>query len=87
MPGKSKTPNPIHERIRRKARGGPSLSEAVKEVLARGDYTGKPHGAPDLAEEEHFVRCPMCGQAFDMRSFAEVMHHTEPGHKPLDLDS
>lgn len=34
-------------------------------------------------EAEHFHVCGDCGQAFDLRSLAQVRHHDESGHKPL----
>jgi hypothetical protein len=34
-------------------------------------------------EIDHFDICPECGQAFDMRELAEVLHHDEEGHQPL----
>lgn len=41
---------------------------------------------PDLAiGEDHFVRCPECGQAIDCRRLGDVMWHGEPGHRPLAL--
>lgn len=39
-------------------------------------------GAPS-DEEEHFEPCPICGQSFDMRDLAQVMHHAESNHDPL----
>jgi hypothetical protein len=37
-------------------------------------------------ESHHFMICPECGQAFDMRKLGDVFHHDEPGHKPLPTD-
>lgn len=37
-------------------------------------------------EAEHFVVCPDCGQAFDMRDLDEVLHHTREGHGPRVRD-
>lgn len=34
-------------------------------------------------EADHFYQCPSCGQAVDMRKLGDVLHHEEPGHKPL----
>ncbi|MER8974107.1 MULTISPECIES: hypothetical protein [unclassified Mesorhizobium] len=45
------------------------------------------HDASPLREEEYFVLCPACGQAFDIRCMAEALHHNELGHEPYDLDS
>jgi hypothetical protein len=35
------------------------------------------------AIREHYDVCPACGQAFDMRSLAEALHHNQPKHQPL----
>ncbi|MER8708291.1 hypothetical protein [Mesorhizobium sp. M0323] len=45
------------------------------------------HDASPLREEEYYVVCPACGQAFDIRCMAEALHHNELGHEPYDLDS
>lgn len=34
------------------------------------------------SESEHFMRCPECGQEFDMRDLGQVAHHAELGHDP-----
>lgn len=75
------------QRIRRKAKGGPSLMEAVKEVRARGAKPGRRQGPTAVSEAEHFNVCPVCGQAFDMRRLEEGFYHAIPGHKPKQLDS
>jgi hypothetical protein len=31
-----------------------------------------------FAEAEHFERCPVCGQDFDMCHLGQVLHHAEP---------
>ena len=36
-------------------------------------------------EGEHFMVCPGCGQPIDCRDPAAVLHHEEPGHRPLSL--
>lgn len=38
-------------------------------------------------ESEHFMTCPECGRAFDMRELGQVLHHDTPGHKPTALDA
>ena len=44
-------------------------------------------GGEPCREAEHFMRCPECGQMFDMRRLGDVLHHDEPGHEPLPLNS
>ncbi|HWK66112.1 MAG TPA: hypothetical protein VNS34_14310 [Rhizobiaceae bacterium] len=34
-------------------------------------------------EMEYFEHCPSCGQDFDARDLAQVVHHNTPGHEPL----
>lgn len=36
-----------------------------------------------IAELEHYILCPECGQAVDVRASSEVFHHGEEGHRPL----
>ena len=48
---------------------------------------GKRDGGPPPREEHHFMSCPVCGQAIDMRDLRQVLWHDEPGHEPLELDS
>lgn len=33
-------------------------------------------------EAEHFMTCPTCGQAFDLRMLGEVFHHHKAQHEP-----
>lgn len=47
---------------------------------------GKRHGKPAKDEADHFIKCPICGQAFDMRELGDVLHHAEPEHGPLPID-
>lgn len=42
-------------------------------------------GEPD-DEAEHFYRCG-CGEAVDMRRLGDVLHHEQPGHRPLRIPS
>ena len=38
----------------------------------------------DHAEElGNFATCAACGQTYDTRVSAEVLHHEEPAHQPL----
>jgi hypothetical protein len=37
----------------------------------------------DIPEEEFFMVCEDCSQAFDLRCGHDLHHHTEPGHGPL----
>lgn len=48
---------------------------------------GKRHGPPVADEAEHFVICPVCGQAFDMRDLGQVFHHAQEEHEPLQPDA
>jgi hypothetical protein len=38
-------------------------------------------------EADHFYVCAQCGQAVDMRDLGQVIHHEQPQHEPIDLDS
>ena len=51
------------------------------------EIKGKRDGGPPPREEHHFMSCPVCGQAFDMRDLRQVFWHDEPEHEPLELDS
>lgn len=42
-------------------------------------------GEVEAPEHEHFMLCPNCGQAFDMRKLGDVFYHDEPGHDPLPV--
>src|SRR5262245_13513631 len=44
---------------------------------------GKRVGSEPANEAEHFMACPVCGQALDMRSLAQALHHDRPRHKPM----
>ncbi|TPM06795.1 MULTISPECIES: hypothetical protein [unclassified Mesorhizobium] len=48
---------------------------------------GKRHGTPVKDEAEHFMVCPICGQAFDMRDLGQVFHHADEDHQPLPTDA
>jgi hypothetical protein len=45
--------------------------------------TGEPVDGEPTDEREHFEKCPVCGQAFDLRDLAQVLHHDTPDHKPI----
>lgn len=38
-------------------------------------------------ELHHFVLCPECAQAIDLRDLDQVLHHGDPGHDWIPLDS
>ena len=38
-------------------------------------------------ESDHFMTCPECGQALDMRELWQALHHDTPGHRPVALDA
>lgn len=40
-------------------------------------------GGDPVDEEQNFEPCPICGQRFDMRDLAQVLHHAEPVHGPV----
>lgn len=54
----------------------------VTEVRATPIHAGH-HG--ELPDAEHLVVCLECGQAYDRRRVALVLHHAEPGHDPRPL--
>ena len=33
--------------------------------------------------ENAFQECAACGQSFDTRSLAQILHHKEPDHRPF----
>ncbi|TJU72550.1 MAG: hypothetical protein E5Y15_33775 [Mesorhizobium sp.] len=80
----------VYERIRAKARGGPTLTDTVKAIRNRPrtnneatGFKGKRHDGQVKDEREHFQICPVCGQEMDKRDLGEALHHATPGHKPL----
>lgn len=38
----------------------------------------------DLPEEEHWYTCNHCGQAVDKRDLAQVFHHEDDDHEPIE---
>jgi hypothetical protein len=56
--------------------------------MDRDALNALPCEAPDLQDERrHFYRCSGCRQAVDKRKLGDVLHHAEPGHKPLPLNA
>jgi hypothetical protein len=49
--------------------------------------TGFRVGGEPENEAEHFMECPVCGQAFDMRDLGQVFHHDQPQHERLRTDA
>lgn len=37
-------------------------------------------------EADHFLLCPACGQAIDVRQLMQVLHHEEAGHERVRED-
>jgi hypothetical protein len=68
-------------------------AEAIQNFLARSDredlnaLKSTPVGGEPENELDHFMVCPECGQAFDMRRLGDALHHNEPGHKPLPTNA
>ena len=48
----------------------------------RGKHIG--HRVCDLAEEEHFYRCPACGGSVDCRDLGQVFDHEGPLPHPAE---
>jgi 5-methylcytosine-specific restriction endonuclease McrA len=44
-------------------------------------------GPPVTSEADHFMTCPICGQAFDRRDLGQVVHHMPDEHEPLPPDA
>lgn len=68
---------------------GPRLGPARCSNRMRGQgggIVGKSVDGEPARESEHFMLCPHCGQAIDMRELAQALHHDMPGHKPIRLD-
>lgn len=47
---------------------------------------GRIVGPEPSDEREHFIACPACGQLIDCRDLGAVLHHEQPGHKPLPIN-
>lgn len=45
------------------------------------------HAGEPIKESDHFLLCPECDQAIDLRDLRQVIWHQQPGHKPLEMDS
>ena len=52
------------------------ISDLVTRVLS-AQVAAEPLSA------EHYFLCAGCGQAIDMRSLAQTLHHLMPEHRPL----
>lgn len=48
---------------------------------------GRRHDGEPARESDHFLVCPTCGQAIDLRDLRQVIWHQRPAHEPLELDS
>ncbi|RWL42262.1 MAG: hypothetical protein EOR60_26160 [Mesorhizobium sp.] len=48
---------------------------------------GRRHGGEPVKESDHFLLCPICGQAIDLRDLRQVIWHQRPDHDPLELDA
>jgi hypothetical protein len=72
-------------RPRRKS-GGASAKPGGIQNVKPGEIIGElVAGEPPASEDGYFYACPDCGQAVDERDLAQVIHHEEPGHKPMKL--
>jgi hypothetical protein len=40
-----------------------------------------------VVDHDHFVRCQVCGQFYDMRDFTEVYYHDDAPHDPMKPDA
>ena len=40
-----------------------------------------------LVDKDHFMRCPVCGQFYDVRDFVEVYYHDYEAHEPMKGDA
>ena len=40
-----------------------------------------------IVESDHFMRCPVCGQFYDVRDFTEVYYHDDHPHSPVKADA
>lgn len=40
-----------------------------------------------VVEADHYMRCPVCGQFFDVRDFTEVHYHDDQPHTPMKADA
>jgi hypothetical protein len=58
------------------------MDREFRKAIARLSRKKRKVRAP-VDERECFCICDECGQAFDTRSIAQVVHHEELGHEPL----
>jgi hypothetical protein len=40
-----------------------------------------------VVESDHFARCQVCGQFYDLRDFTEVYYHDDVPHDPMKADA
>lgn len=40
-----------------------------------------------VVESDYFMRCPMCGQFYDVRDDTEVYYHDDRPHPPMKADA
>ena len=57
--------------------------EAVEPAVPDLDRGGLIEDNDHAEELGYFATCAACGQTYDRRVGAEVLHHDAPGHKPL----
>lgn len=48
---------------------------------------GRRHGAEPVNADDHFYKCPTCGQIADRRDLRQVIWHERPENEPLEMDS
>jgi hypothetical protein len=46
-----------------------------KPQLPRSEVIGRPSGWTPASEQDHFMKCPGCGQWFDVRDLGQVLAH------------
>lgn len=59
------------------------MSEVIKVTNAAKGIKGQRVGGPSKNELGDYYTCAECGQSVFMGDLGEVLHHEEPGHKPL----
>jgi hypothetical protein len=62
----------------------PGHSRSLTETLSVRE-TARPSrdAGADTEQAVHFIACDACGQSYDRRELAQVMHHRRPDHLPL----
>ena len=59
----------------------PTMTECQVSAYRRIEHNEEKKGSKQTCED--FYVCAACGQAVDMRSLFQVLHHEEECHKPL----